>query len=171
MDAADPALRELASLLERAESLAWSTDWRQTAKEMRLLRERWSLLEQQSFSSLEREWITRFRAAQQTFMDRRADYFQQGNLRKGSGLIAHLEQKQESVIQLKEEIQNGYVALQEFEARLQATPDDGHAMPAIRAFIGDSIVDLKEEIQRKERDLARIERSMMATSNRYYCVE
>ncbi|NGZ06315.1 MAG: hypothetical protein G8237_08155 [Magnetococcales bacterium] len=160
---------EVAELVNQAESLAWSDDWRKTAKEMRQLRERWEQLEREC-QEWDREWTTRFRAAQQTFMDRRADYFSQGNVRKGAGLIEQLDGKQEQIIQLKQEIRGYYQSLREFEERLQTTGSEGHGL-AIRAFIGDSIVALQEEIQRKERALQKMERTMLEVTGRYYCVE
>ncbi|MEO5345551.1 MAG: DUF349 domain-containing protein [Magnetococcus sp. YQC-9] len=160
---------EIAGLVERAEALAWSTEWRKGAREMRQLRERWELLERSS-GGWAREWTTRFRAAQQTFMDRRADYFNQGNLRKGSGLLEQLDEQQKTVMRLKEELAGYLAALNDFESQLNATPVEGHGM-AIRAFIGESIANLHAEIQRKTRELNKLERSIVEISTRYYCVE
>ncbi|MBF0261771.1 MAG: hypothetical protein HQL97_08070 [Magnetococcales bacterium] len=165
----DPPLSEVMGLVERAEALAWSTEWRKGAKEFRQLRERWEKLERTS-PDWSRELTTRFRAAQQTFMDRRADYFNRGNLRKGSGLLEQLEGKQGDVERLKEALNGYHAALRDFSQRLAETPVEGHGM-AIRAFIGESITTLQTEIQRKERDLAKLERSMLEISTRYYCVE
>ncbi|GAB0057176.1 hypothetical protein SIID45300_01499 [Candidatus Magnetaquicoccaceae bacterium FCR-1] len=165
----DSPLAEVVGLVERAEALAWSTEWRKGAKEFRQLRERWEILEHTS-PGWARELTTRFRAAQQTFMDRRADFFNRGNIRKGAGLLDQLEGKQVDMERLTEELNGYHAALRDFSRRLAETSMEGHGL-AIRAFIGESITNLQAEIQRKERDLAKLERSMVEISSRYYCVE
>ncbi|MBF0418187.1 MAG: hypothetical protein HQL86_08065 [Magnetococcales bacterium] len=165
----DPLRPEVVGLVERAEALAWSTEWRKGAKEFRQLRERWEFLEHTA-PGWSRELTSRFRAAQQTFMDRRADYFNRGNIRKGAGLMEQLEGKRVEIERLKEDLNGYHTALKDFGVRLASTPTDGHGQ-SIRAFIGESITTLQAEIQRKERDLAKLERSTAEISARYYCVE
>ncbi|MBF0339405.1 MAG: hypothetical protein HQL95_00400 [Magnetococcales bacterium] len=162
-------LQEVVAIVERVEALAWTEEWRDAAREMRVLRERWQVLEGQ-LPDWDRELTTRFRAAQQTFMDRRADYYQRGNVRKGTGLMERLEKKQADVVRIKEELQGYYDSLADFETRMNATPLEGHGV-AIRAFIGESIAALQEEIGRKEGELDRLERTIPEISSRYYCVE
>ncbi|MBF0126748.1 MAG: hypothetical protein HQM02_06005 [Magnetococcales bacterium] len=161
--------RRLLELVERAEGLAFSEEWRTTPRVMRQLLKEWQALEALRAAE-EPEWITRFRAARQTFMERRAEYYLQGNLRKGADLMRKLEATEAGIIALKQDLQAHYETLHNCESRLQATPVTRRES-AVQRFIRDSIVSLKEEIRQKEAALGRLESSVNSISSRYYCVE
>ncbi|MBF0439642.1 MAG: hypothetical protein HQL93_11040 [Magnetococcales bacterium] len=156
-------------LVDRAESLAFSSDWIKTARIMRSLLQKWNELEFLQ-KNMDDELTRRFRAAQQTFMERRAEYFYQGNLRKGAGLMSQLEDKQKKIIALKNDIFKTLQALHDFERQLQDIADSEHEI-SIRAFILESIHFLNQEILTKEKRLTRLEQTTELTTNRYYCVE
>ncbi len=161
--------QQLIELVKQAEALAFSSEWHKTAKKMRLLLNQWKALEPINFQ-VEREWISRFRVAQQTFMERRADYFLQGNIRKSAGLITQLTQTQTAIIAKKNEIAAHYQTLNNFENQQLSNPITTQEL-AIEHFIQESMVALQAEITQKETELRQLERALTATTSRSVCPE
>ncbi len=83
-------------LIARAQELAESDDWKETADELRTLMQQWKELGRASHSDEEKLW-SRFRAAQDKFFDRRSGVFaerdaeQVGNQKQKEAIIAEAE--------------------------------------------------------------------------------
>ncbi|MBF0604655.1 MAG: DUF349 domain-containing protein [Nitrospirae bacterium] len=164
-----PERQSIIDLVEQAEALANSTQWNKTARKMRVLLQQWNALEPLQ-GQADREWTTRFRAAQQTFMERRAAYFLQGNLRKRDGLMDSLTDKQNAIVTLKNDLLRHHQTLRDFEDNLQEVTIT-RQQEAVQNFVQESIRALQEEIRQLETRLNTLEQSVVIETTRYYCTE
>lgn len=145
-------------LVRQAEELAYSTDWRSAARLMRHLRLRWRQVT--AGDEFQNDPMSiRFRLALQAFLDRRAEFFQQGHREKGERLRAQIDEKQQRVGRLRESLQSYRVTLQDFEAKLKNV-DQQERGEVIKAFIVDSILAVRGEIERQEGQLQALSEEM-----------
>jgi hypothetical protein len=158
-----PYWRQIETIIREAEKLSDSTDWRQTAKEMRSLRDRMQTIDAEPTS----EQATRFRIAQQIFMDRRAEFFAQGNIEKRASIIKSASFLQQQISQLQESIDCCDKTLADFNQQLAAIDKQEH-QEQIKQFIKESVATLEDDILQQKEKLDIIEEEIHRQSS-YYC--
>ncbi|MBF0379628.1 MAG: hypothetical protein HQL69_01340 [Magnetococcales bacterium] len=149
-------------IVRQAEELAYSTDWRKTAKAMRGLRQQFHALNLADDDSLS----IRFRIAQQTFMDRRADYFSRGNHNKGSNLQDELSDLQHKAEELRVSIQNCHNTIKDLQNRRNNLDRDVD-QSSIETFINESCREVEEDISQKTASLQLIESQIVMLSSSF----
>ncbi|MBF0445443.1 MAG: hypothetical protein HQL68_07620 [Magnetococcales bacterium] len=154
--------QEMLDIVRQAEELAYSTDWRKTAKTMRELRNKFNSFNLSDDDSL----AVRFRIAQQTFMDRRADYFSRGNHNKGSNLQGELSDLEQQAAKLRESIQYCHNTLKDFKNR-RANLDKSSDQTSIESFINESCKEVEDDIAQKTESLKFIESQMVMLSSSF----
>jgi hypothetical protein len=149
-------------IVRQAEELAYSTDWRQTAKAMRGLRNQFNSFNLSDDDSLS----VRFRIAHQIFMDRRADHFSRGNHNKGSNLQGELSDLEQKAAELRESIQYCHSTLKDFKNRL-SNLDKSSDQTSIESFINESCRDIEEDIAKKSDSLQFVESQILMLSSSF----
>jgi hypothetical protein len=159
---AKPSLDEMVDHVRKIEELAYSTQWRETARTMRELRHQFKDFDLADSDPL----AVRFRIAQQTFMDRRADFYSRGNDRKGAGLSDKLVALQIKAAELRESIQYCHSTLKDFQDR-RAKLDSSESSDSIEAFIAESCREVEADIAAKTESLQQVEDEMTILTTSY----
>jgi hypothetical protein len=149
-------------IVREAEELAYSTDWRKTAKAMRGLRNKFHTFNLADDDTL----MVRFRIAQQVFMDRRADYFSRGNHNKGSNLQSELSVLEKKAAELRESIQYCHKTIEDFKIR-RTNLDKSIDQTSIESFINESCRDVEEDIMQKTVSLQLVESQIVMLSSSF----
>lgn len=158
--------REILAVVREAEELAYSEEWRSTAKTMRLLRR-----QMQEFNLFDSDSMqVRFRIAHQIFMDRRADFYEKGNRKKGAHLQGGLAALQKKAGELRESIQFCRNTIKEYHKKRDALFGDPKRQ-SIENFIDDSCKEVNTDIENKTARLLDVEKEIVMMSTRYCSVE
>ncbi len=155
-------LQQLADIVRRTEELAYSTEWRQTALTMRELRRQFQALQPDDNDS----WAVRFRLAQQTFMDRRSDFYTRGNRHKGADLRFKVADLQQRAGELRESIQYCHQTIKDYQQQ-EADLPDGDNRASIAAFIAESCREVNRDIELKTATLTKVEEEIVILSTRF----
>ena len=157
---------EKESLVRQAETLAYSTDWRDTARTMRALRRRWRQIE--VGGEFQNDPLSiRFRLALQTFLDRRAEHFQRAHQEKGKRISEQLTENQEQAALLLASIQSYQRTLRDYEEKLNHVEQQDRS-ESIKSFIVASIHSVQDEIDDKERQLKAFEKEALHFSTLFH---
>jgi|SaaInl8_120m_RNA_FD_contig_31_457041_length_1428_multi_10_in_0_out_0_2 Mg2+ and Co2+ transporter CorA len=154
--------REFIDIVRQAEELAYSSEWRTTAKTMRKLRHQLQSMKLHDVDS----WMVRFRIAQQIFMDRRADFYVRGNRSKGADLQKRLAILQQKAGELRESIQYCHNTIKEFQKK-SATLEGDENRASIDAFISESCGEVNADIEKKNTKLLAVEEEIVSLSSRF----
>lgn len=154
----DDAQRK-AALVERAEALAGSEDWRRTPRLFREMAGEWRQIDERGNAQDGDPLLERFHRARQTFMDRRAEWFQEGADAIGAATVESLDDLHERIETVRAAVHALYVRLGELEKRL----DTGGLADDERRRVTAGMAALREEVTLKEMNLRGLESGLIAS--------
>lgn len=155
-------------LVRQAETLAYSNDWRNTARTMRHMRRQWQEIE--SAGEFQNDQLSiRFRLALQTFLDRRADYFQRGHQAKGVRIQEKITEIQRQSHLLRDSIQKHRNTLQDYDSKRQSLVSQPHRKE-VESFIHESIQAVSQEMENQEQELQALEQEIQTLTTQFHGV-